>query len=238
MRSNDAGSGDDLRASLAVAEVLFDAVRRRLYGVVRQARRPLTRDEAARLAGVSRGLAAFHLDKLVRAGLLRSGPGAAGAAPRVGRPPKAYELGPVEVHLDIPGRQHGLLAEVLLDVLRDRGDARETALEAAGQRGRALGRELRAAWGGGAGWAARGELDAVRDVLDGLGFEPYPAAPAVLRLATCPFRPMAAEAPELVCALNHALLAGLLHGMEVAGVAAELVPQAGECCVELRAATA
>ena len=48
------------------------------------------------------------------------------------------------------------------------------------------------------------------------------------------FHPLAARAPELVCGMNHAFLAGFLDGLEAFTVRAVLAPKAGECCVELR----
>jgi len=208
------------RDELATAGLLADPVRSRIYRFVRRARRPVTRDEAAVSARVSRNLAAFHLDKLVEAGLLRAGSPAASSS-RVGRRPKVYEAGPVEVHVDVPQRQHALLAGVLVEALADQG-ARSAAVEAAARRGRELGR------------AARAEAASVWAALERLGFEPYEAEPSVVRLANCPFRPLASDSPDLVCGLNRALIAGVLAGLEADGLEAVLAPRAGECCVEIR----
>src|SRR5512134_429525 len=88
--------------------LLDEPVRRTLYDAVVVAGRPLSRDEAATSAGVSRALAAFHLDKLVGAGLLdveyrrlsgRTGPGA-------GRPSKLYRRGAREVGVSLPDRHY------------------------------------------------------------------------------------------------------------------------------------
>ena len=49
---------------------LDDDLRRRMYAYCRRAGHSVTRDEAAAHVGISRKLAAFHLDKLVDAGLL------------------------------------------------------------------------------------------------------------------------------------------------------------------------
>ncbi|MTD55686.1 hypothetical protein [Amycolatopsis pithecellobii] len=67
------------------------------------------------------------------------------------------------------------------------------------------------------------------------GFEPDRISPTCLRLRTCPFHPLAAKAPEMVCGVNHAFFAGLLDGLGATSVQAVLDPRAGECCVELRA---
>ena len=65
--------------------LLQDPIRRRLYDYVAAQDHEVSRNEAAENAGIQRTLAAFHLDKLVDAGLLetasrrlsgRTGPGA------------------------------------------------------------------------------------------------------------------------------------------------------------------
>jgi predicted ArsR family transcriptional regulator len=214
---------DDLESgALARAALLADPVRRRIFRVVRRARRPVTRDEVAASARVSRNLAAFHLDKLVEAGLLRAGRQLATGTARVGRKPKVYEAGPVEVHLDVPQRQHALLARVLVETLAAGDGVPPAVLDAAARRGEELGR------------AAGGEAAGVVAALERLGFEPYEAEPSVLRLANCPFHPLAAGSPDLVCGLNQALVAGLLTGLSADGMEAVLAPRAGECCVEIR----
>src|SRR5215203_2896975 len=76
-------------ADIGAISTLDDPVRARLYAAVRGAGVPLTREDAAAQAGISRKLAAFHLEKLVDAGLLESR--ADDRVPRrVGRTPKAY----------------------------------------------------------------------------------------------------------------------------------------------------
>ena len=55
---------------------------RALYAYVRSAAAPVTREAAAEAVGISRKLAAFHLDKLVEAGLLEAGTRTAQRAPR------------------------------------------------------------------------------------------------------------------------------------------------------------
>jgi len=66
------GSADPRDSSLATLAVLSEEMRWRLYALVRAAHRPVSREEAAASTGISRKLAAFHLDKLVSAGLLRA----------------------------------------------------------------------------------------------------------------------------------------------------------------------
>src|SRR5512134_2826917 len=83
---------------------LEDELRRRLYLFVRTQGRPVNRDEAAAAEGISRKLAAFHLDKLVDRGLLTAtyarppGRGGRGA----GRTAKYYQPSSREFHVTIP----------------------------------------------------------------------------------------------------------------------------------------
>jgi predicted ArsR family transcriptional regulator len=217
---------------------LDDDLRWGMYEFIRTARRPVTRDEAAAAVGISRKLAAFHLDKLVEAGALRARYQPAGAIPRVGRAPKVYEPSAMDLRVSIPQRCPGFLAAILVDALaagEDHGEnARDAARRIARERGEQIGaaeREL----------ARPGRLGAERalslasKVLAERGYEPARESPACLRMRNCPFHPLAARAPELVCGLNHAFLTAMMEGLQASTVDAVLDPRAGECCVELRA---
>src|SRR4051812_25312696 len=89
-RSSAYRCGVDDEFGLAALAPLAEGTRRELYAYVRAQAAPVTRDEAAEFAGISRKLAAFHLDKLVAAGLLEAGREVPGAQRRLGRPPKSY----------------------------------------------------------------------------------------------------------------------------------------------------
>ncbi|MFL6120456.1 helix-turn-helix transcriptional regulator [Actinophytocola sp.] len=212
---------------------LDDELRRGMYAFIRAARRPVTRDEAAAAVGISRKLAAFHLDKLVDAGVLHAGYQQTNR--RVGRAPKVYRPVETDIRVSIPPRQHDLLADILLDgLLAESGTAREAAVRAARERGQDVGAAEREQ-------ARPGRLGAERAVtlaaaaLDRSGFEPDRRSPTCVRLRTCPFHPLAAKAPELVCGINHAFLTGLVDGLDTTSVRAVLDPRTGECCVELHA---
>jgi len=233
---NGAAEPDDDFAIRAVA-ALEDDLRRGMYGFARAARRPVTRDEAAAAVGISRKLAAFHLDKLVDAGLLRCH-FEGGAGPRkVGRRPKVYEPSGAAVQVAIPARRPEVLAEIFIDAVLDARDgetARAAALRVARERGRRLGETERDRIRPGRLGTERA-LTLAEALLARRGFEPSRTTPTCLRLRNCPFHPLAGRAPELVCGLNHAFLQGLLTGLRATSVDARLVaPAAGECCVELR----
>ena len=187
--------------------VLADPVRRDLYEYVAGAGHEVGRAEAADALGMARTLAAFHLDKLVDAGLLevahrrltgRSGPGA-------GRPAKVYRVAASEHLASVPPRDYRGLAMLLAEAVEAAGA--EEALIAAARRVPADPREPV-------------ELLAER------GYRPYRDGD-VIRSRNCPFRALSDEFPVLVCAMNHALIGALVGG----GVRVRLDPLPGECCV-------
>src|SRR5439155_17066178 len=106
----------------------------------------LGRDQAARALGVSRALAAFHLDKLADAALLevayrrlsgRAGPGA-------GRPNKLYRRSSRQIDLTLPARRYELAGRLLATAMSEAGPAATTALERAAEAwGRRMGDKAR-----------------------------------------------------------------------------------------------
>jgi predicted ArsR family transcriptional regulator len=223
------------RAAVAAIAALDDDVRRALYEQVRAAGVPVTREEAASAVGISRKLAAFHLDKLVELGVLRSGFGPASDR-RVGRAPRRYEPAGQDIAVRVPERSPELLASILVEAVTTEGPderAEAATLRVARERGAAVGATERARLRGGRVGAERA-LAASEELLAEQGFEPFREEGSV-RLRNCPFHPVAGLAPALVCGLNRAYLAGLVEGLDAGDrVEAELAPRAGECCVELR----
>ncbi|MTE14061.1 helix-turn-helix transcriptional regulator [Nocardia aurantiaca] len=225
-------------SAIGAVAVLDDDLRRGMYWYIRRARRPVTRDEAAAEAGISRKLAAFHLDKLVDAGLLRARYEAVGLTRRVGRTPKVYEPAETDVRVSIPERRYEVLAEILMGAVLTEGageTARDVALRVATRRGTELGDAERERVTPGRLGAERA-LTLLQALLAEQGFEPGRTGPSCIRLHNCPFHPLAASAPALVCGLNHAYLSGVIDGLGADAIEAVLAPRPGECCVELRAA--
>ncbi|MET7299977.1 helix-turn-helix domain-containing protein [Embleya sp. NPDC005575] len=159
--------GDD---ALDAVGVLADPVRRALYRYVAAAEGPVGRAAAADAVGIQRTLAAFHLDKLVEAGLLstefarpagRSGPGA-------GRPAKLYRRSPVETSVTLPPRAYDTAGQILADAVERAGAGR--AVDAAAyDTGRVAGRAL-----GGPAAEGADEHDRVVAALTARGYEPVP----------------------------------------------------------------
>ncbi|WP_051840271.1 helix-turn-helix transcriptional regulator [Streptomyces sp. NRRL F-5126] len=196
---------------------LDDPVRRRLYDAVAARDEPTARDDAAAAVGISRTLAAYHLDKLVDAGLLttsyarpagRSGPGA-------GRPAKRYARARRELSVSMPPRDYALLAEVLAEAVAadDSGGVREAVASAAHAAGRSAGGpDLTAA-------------------LRACGYEPSETGEGCVELRNCPFHRLAQRHTELVCGLNLHLVRGLLEASGEPQDRAVLAPRPDRCCV-------
>ena len=203
-----------------VVAALADASRRSLYDYVRRQDHPVAREEAADATGMSRKLAAFHLDKLVEAGLLTARYEAPPDRPRGrGRAPKVYVTVGDGLAVTVPPRRYELIAEILADAVAESPThSLEAAHRLAAERGRATGEALR----------TTGLVDALTD----LGFEPEQQHDAI-RLRNCPFHALAQRQTELICGLNHEFMRGLVDGIGAGGVEARLAPQPGACCVEL-----
>jgi predicted ArsR family transcriptional regulator len=209
--------------------VLEDPQRRKINLFVRRAHRAVNREEVAAGVGVSRSLAAFHLERLLDAGLLtadyarppgRSGPGA-------GRPAKRYVPSSAEITLEIPTRRYALAGRLLVRAIEEGGStdsARDTAMRFAAEEGRRLGEDF-------AQRRKSAHGSAAVDLLSELGFEPLIDDSGSIVLANCPFHALADAAPELVCGMNEALIQGLVDGLALDDVEAMLAPGDGRCCV-------
>src|SRR3954468_4712196 len=202
---------------------LSDPSRRALYDYVRRQDHQVGRDEAAAATAMSRGLAAFHLDKLVDAGLLSARYAAPADRPRGrGRAPKVYEPTGDGFAVTIPERRYELIADILAEAV---AGGERPAAEAATRLSYRRGRDLSAVLPPG--------QDVVGALAD-LGFEPR-RDPGAITLHNCPFHALAARHTALVCGLNQAFLSGLVDGLGATDLAPVLAPHAGRCCVELRA---
>lgn len=201
--------------SIAAVGALADPTRRKIYDLVVTSGRSMSRDEVAKELGVGRTLAAFHLDKLVEAGLLEVGyarlagrpPG-----PGAGRPAKLYRRSESQVAVSLPPRSYVEVGALLAEAV-ERSGADLTLQEVARERGRAtVGEDM---------W----------EVLRGWGYEPYERDSEIC-LRNCPFHALAEEFPPLICGMNLALLTGLAEG---AGwpVRPRMNPEKGQCCVTL-----
>ncbi|HWH23276.1 MAG TPA: transcriptional regulator [Candidatus Limnocylindria bacterium] len=190
------------------------------------------RDATAGAVGISRGLAAFHLDRLAEAGLLevqyrrrsgRAGPGA-------GRPAKFYRRAADGVELSLPPRRYEAAARLMAQAIaRAGGSAQHELLESARQRGAWLARRARRLTRSTETAALRGAL---ARVLEEEGFEPRSDSDSVT-LGNCPYRALARANRAVTCGMNLALIESLAGELPEARLAAERVEPDGSCCVRL-----
>jgi predicted ArsR family transcriptional regulator len=229
-----------LDQQLAGLAGLGDPLRRALYHYVVDRGEPVSRDDAALAVGISRPLAAYHLDKLIHDGLLepryqrrgnRRGPGA-------GRPAKHYVRAAGQLELSLPARDYATLAELLAGAVEaDPSGAAQAALHRAAA---TLGAELatEAASHTAAGGDPDQVLAALHQTLADRGYEPYDDPDGTIRLRNCPFDRIAAHHRELVCGANHAMLQALTGHLDGnPPIQAMLDPQPGRCCVVLTRAS-
>lgn len=203
---------------------LTDPMRRRLYQAVSAHDDPVAREDAASAVGISRTLAAYHLDRLVDAGLLEttySRPAGVGG-PGAGRPAKRYVRTGAERTVSVPPRDYELLADLMAAALEadDDGAVQRALLRVADSEGRAAG-------------VAHAEL---LEVLRARGYEPALEQNGDIDLRNCPFHRLSRTHTDLVCGLNHAMIGGMLDARGENRDRAELCPREGRCCVVVRAA--
>jgi predicted ArsR family transcriptional regulator len=228
-------AGTDRR--IAGIAALDQPLRRDLYRLL-GARDWVSRDVAAAELDVPRSVAAFHLDKLVDAGVAevrfertsgRQGPGA-------GRPSKLYRRVDNEVAASIPERSYDLAGLMLTTAISEATETRVPVDEALTTTASAFGHELgELAAGAAADAAGRDRRDAVMSVLAEHGYEPEGDGDDIV-LRNCPFHRLAEAHRALVCGMNRDFLGGVLDGFgEGEELDARLDPQPGFCCVRITA---
>lgn len=185
----------------------------------RTSQRPLTAREVAGEIGLHVNTVRFHLDILVRQGILRR---VDGQAEGPGRPRTQYSLVP---GMDRSGpRNYKLLAEMLLSHLAAEDDAVAAAVGA----GSTWGRYLMQPLAPGQRISAAEALSRLIDLLADVGFDPYLAGAEnvepEIRLRHCPFLELAETHRDLVCALHLGLMRGALEQLHTPVRAKTLTP--------------
>lgn len=198
---------------------LTDKVRRNVYEFV-AGRYPdqVDKDQVAAATGISRSLAAFHLDRLAGDELVtasfarrsgRSGPGA-------GRPAKYYRRVTTEVAVSVPERRYKFAARLLIQAVND-SRTRDTAVATGRAEGHRIGERARA-----------NGLSLVAALEDG-GFEPL-AGDDAIELRNCPFAELTDGVSPLVCGMTTAMVAGIADELGV-DVKVREDHRPGVCCV-------
>jgi predicted ArsR family transcriptional regulator len=217
MRLEGASVRERTHGALAVTS------RVRLLEALRAADGPL---DARELAGACRlhvSTVRFHLEVLTRAGLVRSEPERGG---RRGRPRRLYSSasGAGGVTTSV---HYQLLARALAAHWAGTPGERAQSAERAGY---AVASEHRLGGRARSGMTAAEAVARISGLFAELGFDPDVATEGEeleLRLHTCPFQEVAAEHPEVVCALHLGLLRGALDGLDAPAAVRELRPFVG-----------
>lgn len=226
---------DQFEEQVAGIGALVEPARRALYLFVVAQPDAVSREQAARAVDLPVHSAKFHLDRLVAQGLLevefrrlsgRGGPGA-------GRPSKLYRRSATEVSVSLPERRYDLAGEVLASAVERSMSSGAPVADAVREVAGEQGRSIAAAHRDDGDAADRAGLEELGELLREHGYEPR-ADEGEICLANCPFDRLAAEHVELVCGMNLALIDGVIDGLGLEGVEANLAPQPGFCCVRVR----
>ena len=225
----------DFERNVAGISALAEPVRRELYQFVCSQPEPVSRDQAAEALGVARHQAKFHLDRLEAEGLLdadyvrmtgRAGPGA-------GRPAKRYRRAVGEFAITLPAREYALAAHILAEAVTASARTGSPILAALSTAAAAHGATI-AAEAPDRPRSAEAALDLAVSLLSRHAYEPRRNGSTVV-LTNCPFHTLARSHTELVCGMNHALIAGFVRSVAPDLLEARLDPADKRCCVTLSA---
>jgi predicted ArsR family transcriptional regulator len=220
-------------AAIDAIALLDEPQRRALYTWVASSADAVSRDAAAKGVGISRALAAFHLDRLAEAGLLdvefrrlsgKTGPGA-------GRPAKLYRRARRDVAVSLPDRNYEAAARILAVAAGREGDdvPPESVRAAAHDAGVPIGTAARHSAGSRPSRSRRRE--ALVAALEERGYEPQAADGGAISLRNCPYDALIEDHRDVVCGMNVAWAAGVLEGLGDDPAMARLDPAEGRCCV-------
>jgi predicted ArsR family transcriptional regulator len=196
---------------------LGDPTRRSIYLRIRSSTEPTTASTIAAEFGIHPNVARHHLDRLAEEGYLevtrrrqtgKTGPGA-------GRPAKCYTSTDKEIDLRFPTRRLDLLIDLLVrTVMRlAPSDGTDVALEI----GRDFGHELAAGLNVDTSGNEDGMLEAVATMMRHEGFEIIADGDRLLT-QHCPFGASSFEHPEVLCALDRGIMAGIFDIVAPAAV--------------------
>lgn len=193
--------------------------RREVVELFRAGKRPLSAREIADELGLHINTVRFHLDTLVRHGVLHR---ADGESSGPGRPASRYALAP---GMDRSGpRNYKLLAEMLLSHLAEDPDPPGAAVRA----GQAWGRYLVPPPAPGQRLTDDEALSRLSELMADVGFDPQTSADDAdrvdMRLRHCPFLELAEVQHELICAMHLGLMRGALDHLGTPLHAESLTP--------------
>lgn len=208
---------------LAAVASLGDEKRRQLFEVVSSSDGAVGRDEAALAVDLPRSTASFHLDRLVKDGLLsvEFHKPAGKAGPGSGRPAKMYRTAESEVGAFVPDRNYDLAGELLAAAIESASAAGTPVRDALQATSREAGRTAA---------AGNGTLETF---LAAEGYQPEPDGSGGLILVNCPFHRLADKYPETVCTMNGAFLRGAASGCGDSEERIHGNNTPGQCCARI-----
>lgn len=206
-------------------DVLSQATRARLFGMLGEIRRPMGTDELAQRLDLHPNGVRVHLERLREAGLITR----ERTRQARGRPRDMWLISPDARPGSEPPSGYADLGRWLARVI----SPGRTSLRRVESTGRIIGQEL----------APDGDSspeEKLHAVLAAMGFQPHrePAEDGGLtyRLCNCPYRDAVQESPEVVCTLHRGMTQGLLDQIspetELRGFVAR-DPYVAGCLIEL-----
>lgn len=193
--------------------VLADPTRYRIYrSIVERPRDEVTVADIAEIFGLHPNVARMHLGKLEAAGLLdtslRKGSGG-------GRPAKLYRLSDKVSTIALPPRRYDLLAGLALEVLTQTTEV-DAVVRICRESGRRRGTQILVSGGD----LAVGHRDAIAstivDLAEEAGMVPgttWDGDALALEIRNCVFKELSTPNPELVCAMHHAYIEGVIEAL-------------------------
>jgi predicted ArsR family transcriptional regulator len=195
-------------APLDLLKALGDNTRYAIYLELARSPVPRSTAEVAETLGLHVNTVRPQMERMREIGLLEVATDHSGSP---GRPQHLYSLAPGAPSLGLEPPIFPMLARMLVGVAARSGADSVDAVAAGIEQGRSIAVSS-SSGGAGAGRCS----EAMIGLLDRLGFDPSAVAEGdstTVAFARCPFGSLAAEHPELVCALHRGLIEGFVDGV-------------------------
>jgi predicted ArsR family transcriptional regulator len=193
--------------------VLADSTRYRIYrSIVERPRDEVTVADIAELFGLHPNVARMHLGKLEAAGLLDTSLRKSSGG---GRPAKLYRLSDKVSTIALPPRRYDLLAGLALEALTQTAEL-DAVVRVCRETGRRRGTQILIA----SGDLAAGQRDTIAETIielaDEAGMVPgtiWDGDALTIEIRNCVFKELSTPNPDLVCAMHHAYLEGVIEAL-------------------------
>ncbi|ADI26093.1 metalloregulator ArsR/SmtB family transcription factor [Geobacillus sp. C56-T3] len=203
-----------MEQTLKITSVLSDPTRFHIYEYIAKVHREVSVQEIAEKFHIHPNVARLHLTKLEDVRMVVSDTQKTGKG---GRPSRLYRLSDEVIGLYFPFRDYQLLARIAIQTMAKLGPIGSEALRETGKR---FGRELIASRlphnGAASALTMADKIAIMEEAAEAAGFLPqlhYDEEKGVLYLDifNCPFKEIAAQAPDTVCGMHHSFLEGIVE---------------------------